>query len=130
MVEQAQAAEPRRDAAGTKAVSLTLTRPRRTQDNEAGYRRGGLGDGWRRELARHRDKSSRPLLHVGPVLQHRVGSRGALENDNKLQLCAITLTNHKPARLNRLTKAMATAFMIMRCRYSSSLSGHSYFERS
>src|SRR5262245_7870801 len=48
---------------------------------------------------------------------------------SKLQLCAITLTSQKPARLSRLTKTRATAFMTMRCRYSSSLSGHSYFER-
>jgi hypothetical protein len=33
-----------------------------------------------------------------------------------LQLCAIALTNQKPARLNRLTNTRATAFMTMRCR--------------
>jgi hypothetical protein len=33
-----------------------------------------------------------------------------------LQLCAITLTSQKPARLSRLTKTRATAFMTMRCR--------------
>jgi hypothetical protein len=33
-----------------------------------------------------------------------------------LQLCAIALTSHTPARLNRLTKIRAMAFMTMRCR--------------
>src|SRR5262249_35638242 len=46
------------------------------------------------------------------------------------QLCAIALTSHKPATPNRLTKTRAMAFTTMRCRYSSSLSRHSYFERS
>src|SRR5262245_2297638 len=59
-----------------------------------------------------------------------VSSRGHSRKGSRLQLCAITLTSQKPARLSRLTKTKATAFMTMRRRYSSSLSGHSYFERS
>src|SRR5262249_60694214 len=60
----------------------------------------------------------------------RCGGRSPRECMLPLQLCAITLTNQKPARLIRLTKTRAMAFMTMRCRYSSSLSGPSYFERS
>jgi hypothetical protein len=45
------------------------------------------------------------------------------------QAC-ILLASHTPARINRLVKTRATALTIMRCRYSSSLSGHSYLARS
>src|SRR5215813_14110938 len=71
----------------------------------------------------------RPRLKPNPVHWKAKFLEAIYKGFSKLQLCAITLTSQKPARLSRLTKTRATAFMTMRCRYSSSLSGHSYFER-
>src|SRR5262249_35260439 len=62
--------------------------------------------------------------------QARYAGRSPRECMLPLQLCAIALTSQKPARLIRLTKTSAMAFTTMRCRISSSLSGHPYSERS
>ena len=54
---------------------------------------------------------------------------GATAAQYMLQAC-ILLASHTPAKINTLVNIKATALTIMRCRYSSSLSGHSYFARS